>query len=186
MQVRMHIPFKALFSFFYLMEYLMIHLLFKKYELELRNINCNIIENEIQEKISEGFAKWFRNEAKFYELWIKAKEDAEASSSGMSRGHLYGAGLEVAQLIAKNSRAAAARLIRRVEDVVSRVFAAFDEHMRRLFKHSHFAYIPLPLMMPLVRVAMNSSTSPFIHAPGPTSPLPDPMDGAPPSCKDAI
>ncbi|KAI5675824.1 hypothetical protein M9H77_06774 [Catharanthus roseus] len=47
----------------------------------------------------------------------------------------------------------------RVENTVSRVSVTFDEHMRRLFEHNHLAYIPFPLMMPLVRAAMSVDPS---------------------------
>ncbi|KAI5665008.1 hypothetical protein M9H77_24331 [Catharanthus roseus] len=51
------------------------------------------------------------------------------------------------------------RLMRRVEDDISRVSAAFDEHMRQLFEHNHLAYIPFPSMMPFVRVVMSVDPS---------------------------
>ncbi|KAI5672810.1 hypothetical protein M9H77_13174 [Catharanthus roseus] len=183
----------------------------RKYELELQNINSNITENEIQEKISEGSAKWFRNEEKFHEVWRTVEEDVQASASRTSCSHLNGASSEPAHLIVERSRACLDhehRLMRRVEDAVSKIYATFDEHMRWLFEHSHLVYITFPSMVPLVRVSMSADPStslstaaaaagtpscrseilvlPSIHAPRPTSPLLDHMDGAPPSSRDAI
>ncbi|KAI5681804.1 hypothetical protein M9H77_03032 [Catharanthus roseus] len=162
------------------------HLL-RKYELELQNINLNITGNEIQEKITKGIAKWFRNEEKFHEVRRKVEEDAEAL-----------AGSEAAHFIAESSRAAVG---------LAPLSASFDKPMRWLFKYNHLAYIPFPPMMPLFRFAMtanisiststvlavttselpsqDSSTPPSIHAFGATSSLPDPKDGAPPSSTDA-
>ncbi|KAI5649359.1 hypothetical protein M9H77_35364 [Catharanthus roseus] len=37
----------------------------RKYKLELRNLNSNILDDEIQEKISEGFVEWHRVEGPF-------------------------------------------------------------------------------------------------------------------------
>ncbi|KAI5649124.1 hypothetical protein M9H77_35129 [Catharanthus roseus] len=51
------------------------------------------------------------------------------------------------------------RLMRKVEDAVSRVSGAFDEHMRQLFEHKHLAHIPFLPMTPLVKAAMNTDTS---------------------------
>ncbi|KAI5667514.1 hypothetical protein M9H77_17367 [Catharanthus roseus] len=119
---------------------------------------------------------------KFHEV-RKAEEDAKASSTPMpdglqlmpivvgrvSRDHLYGAGSEAVNFIVESSRAVVGlapccldhdqRLMQRVEDAVSRVFVTFDEHMRQLFEHNQLAYIPFPLMVPLVRVAMSAYTS---------------------------
>ncbi|KAI5675405.1 hypothetical protein M9H77_06355 [Catharanthus roseus] len=100
------------------------------------------------------------------------------------------------------------RLMRRVEDAVSRVSAAFDEHMRRLFEHNYLAIHSISAMMPLIRVAMSadpsissstaivagtskvptrdSSTLPSINALEPITPLLDPSDVAPPYSRDAI
>ncbi|KAI5682550.1 hypothetical protein M9H77_03778 [Catharanthus roseus] len=167
-----------------------------KYELELRNINSNVTEKEIQEKISKGFAKWFRNEEKFHEFRRKAEEDVEASGTAI-RSCISAMLLDHEQ-----------RLMQRVNDVISRVFVALDKHMRWLFEHNHLAYITFPLMMPLVRVAMSVdpstssltataartsdvltrdySTPSSIHAPGPTAPLLDPTDGTSSSSKHVI
>ncbi|KAI5657012.1 hypothetical protein M9H77_25805 [Catharanthus roseus] len=62
------------------------------------------------------------------EIRKKAEEDAKASS-----GSLYSraaAGLVVCCLYHEQ------RLMRRVEDAVSRVSASFNKHMRRLFEHN--------------------------------------------------
>ncbi|KAI5677359.1 hypothetical protein M9H77_08309 [Catharanthus roseus] len=86
-----------------------------------------------------------------------------------------------------------------LEDDVSIVSTAFDEHMKWLFEHNHLAYIPFQTMMPLIKAAMSvdssisswtaaatgsfevptrdsSIPSPSIHAPGPTSLLSNPTD----------
>ncbi|KAI5648936.1 hypothetical protein M9H77_34941 [Catharanthus roseus] len=100
------------------------------------------------------------------------------------------------------------RLMRRVENVVSKVSVLFDEHMRWLFEHNHLEYIPFPMMMPLVRavISVDPSTSSSTAAIVGTSevPTPDssilpfyscsqthhsftrPMDGALPSSRYAI
>ncbi|KAI5677669.1 hypothetical protein M9H77_08619 [Catharanthus roseus] len=106
--------------------------------------------------------------------WVvrrKAEEDAEALgiamlddlqliaivASGTSRGCLYRADSKAAHRIADRSQAIAALVP--VEDVVSIISAAFDEHMRQLFEHNNLAYIPFPQMMPLVRAAMSANPS---------------------------
>ncbi|KAI5648851.1 hypothetical protein M9H77_34856 [Catharanthus roseus] len=163
-----------------------------KYEFELRNINLNIMANEIQEKISEGFAKCFRNEDKIHKVQRNAEEDTKAS-----------AGLVLCYLDHEHQR------LQRVKDIVLKVYVAFNDHMQWLFEHNQLAYIPFPLMMPLVRAIVSANTSnstltaaaagnskvpirdssipssPSIHAPKPTSPLPDLMDGVPLSSRDA-
>ncbi|KAI5649521.1 hypothetical protein M9H77_35526 [Catharanthus roseus] len=78
-------------------------------------------------------------------------------SGGRSRRMLR---RRAAHFIAESSRAAAGlvlccldhkqQLMRRIEDVVSRISVAFDEHMRRLFKHNQLTYIPFLLIMSLV------------------------------------
>ncbi|KAI5674307.1 hypothetical protein M9H77_14671 [Catharanthus roseus] len=169
---------------------------------------------------------------KFHEFRRKAEEDVEASGTampndlqliaivagGMSRTCLYEVGSKATHLIVESSRAATTsapccldhkqRLMRRVEDVVSRVSAVFDEHMRCLFKHNHLTYIPFPLMMPLGSTTMsvdpftsssttaavgtsevptrNSITPSYIHVLEPTSPLPDLTDSVPLSFKVTI
>ncbi|KAI5657125.1 hypothetical protein M9H77_25918 [Catharanthus roseus] len=93
---------------------------------------------------------WIRENSR---VQRKAEEDIEASSiamlddlqlmaivaGGVSQGCLYGAGLEAAHFINESSRAAIGLsccldneqwLMRRVEDVVSRVSATFHENMR--------------------------------------------------------
>ncbi|KAI5681612.1 hypothetical protein M9H77_02840 [Catharanthus roseus] len=113
---------------------------------------------------------------KFHEVRRKAEEDVEVSGTpmpddlqlmtivagGVNRSRLYGAGLEVAQFKAESSRTVVGlvlccldheqRLMWRDEDTVSRVSAAFDEHMRRQFEYNQLTYIPFPAMMPLVEL----------------------------------
>ncbi|KAI5676084.1 hypothetical protein M9H77_07034 [Catharanthus roseus] len=122
---------------------------------------------------------------KFHEIRKKAEKDVEASStampddlqlmaiitSGMGHNRLYEASLEATHFITESNRAVAAlapccldheqRLMRRVEDVVSIVSAVFYEHMTQLLEHNDLAYIPFPLMMPLVRAAMSVDPSTF-------------------------
>ncbi|KAI5666278.1 hypothetical protein M9H77_16131 [Catharanthus roseus] len=130
---------------------------------------CRFMLNRVQGEISRGLEK--------------AKEDAEALGTAMpdhfqlmatvdgrtSCDHLYGAGSEAIHLIAESNRASTAlvsccldhkyRLMHRVEDAVSRVSVALNEHMRRLFEYNHLAYIPFPWMMPLVKAAMSADPS---------------------------
>ncbi|KAI5668256.1 hypothetical protein M9H77_18109 [Catharanthus roseus] len=44
--------------------------------------------------------------------------------------------------------------MRRVETVVSSVYATFDEHMRWLAEQSHLSYTLIPLMMDIIRATM--------------------------------
>ncbi|KAI5680720.1 hypothetical protein M9H77_01947 [Catharanthus roseus] len=111
------------------------------------------------------------------------KEDAEASGTtmpddlqlmaivagGVSCNRFYGTGMEAAHFITENKQAAIGlvsccldheqRLMRRVKDVISRVSAAFDEHMQWLFENNQLVYNLFPSMMPLVRAAMSNDTS---------------------------
>ncbi|KAI5680552.1 hypothetical protein M9H77_01779 [Catharanthus roseus] len=54
------------------------------------------------------------------------------------------------------------RLMQRVEDVVSRVSAIFDEHMMRLFEHNPLVYISFPQMMPFIKALMTIDPSIFL------------------------
>ncbi|KAI5674370.1 hypothetical protein M9H77_14734 [Catharanthus roseus] len=75
-------------------------------------------------------------------------------AGGTSRGRLYRAGPQLywGSCCLDHEQ----RLMRRVEDVVSRISAIFDKHMRRLFEHNHLVHIPFPPMMSFVKAAMST------------------------------
>ncbi|KAI5682005.1 hypothetical protein M9H77_03233 [Catharanthus roseus] len=102
-------------------------------------------------------------------------------AGGMICGCFYEAGSEATDLIAEKSWSLSYFSIR-VEDVVSRVSATFDEHMRRLFEHNHLAYTSFPPMMPLTKSAMgvDNSTSSSTAVVAGTSKVPTRDSSTPP------
>ncbi|KAI5676033.1 hypothetical protein M9H77_06983 [Catharanthus roseus] len=82
-------------------------------------------------------------------------------SGGLDHGRLCRADSDAAHLRVESSRATTElppccleveqRIIRRVEAVVSSVYAAFDKHMRWFTEQSHLSYTPTPPMMDIVK-----------------------------------
>ncbi|KAI5640848.1 hypothetical protein M9H77_00229 [Catharanthus roseus] len=121
-----------------------------------------VVPSHLQRRLQNGY------EEKFHKVRRKAGENAQESAA-------------LALCCFDHEQ----RLMRRVEDVVSRVSAAFDKNIRWLFEHNHLAYIPFPPMMPLVRIAMSFDPSHLhrlqqqqrgpLRSPEPTSHLPYPQ-----------
>ncbi|KAI5663547.1 hypothetical protein M9H77_22870 [Catharanthus roseus] len=103
---------------------------------------------------------------KFHEARQKVEEEAAATGAAMPDDIQLISGLEVGHLRAERSWVATGlppccleakwRIMRWVKAVVSSVYTAFNEHMRRFTKQSHLTYTLMPPIMDIVRATVPS------------------------------